>query len=229
MLQSIFAIRLPNNHELLLLLLAMLEGIALTFTTGSDSALFYEILEDTDQESLYMNKISIIRFLSSITLSTAIYIGSIISERSFNLVYLLTAASYGIASISMLYMIISSKKKPFKNKEEKAIFKKKPFSIRLIKENITFPPIFIFVAFLVLINLLDGLYSSYFNFNQIIFDKFMISIKSIGLFYAFINFFSAFTYPLTSKLCDMFDRKIIFSLSITSISVLYFILAYTTN
>jgi len=215
-----------GSYVNVLFIIASFEALGRAFSSGTDNALFFELLDNEGVKDKYIHLHSKIMMISSIITGLSILIGGFISEWSWNFLYLATSAMYFLSLIMAVMLQKYEKHKPIiqlvENKSKKRVLK-----FYQLHENILFKPVWIFVATIFSLNLLDGLLGSYFNINQIILENLGISNRWIGIFFSALYLVGASAYPLTARFKKRYTSStltiIILSLMLISFMGILFI------
>ncbi len=226
LLLSINAIfMIVNNFLVVFYILAMIDAIAYAFISGSDRALLYEILEKMDIKDKYLKINSYIMAIQSIVTSTAIFLGGIIVNYSWNLNYALTFISFLLATLAIIILFKNSQE--LNLDEEKEEIKK--ITYKNLKENISYKNINIFMLFFLGVSFMDGFYSAYYNLNQIIFTKMEIKVALIGTFFTIAYLVNTFVYILVEPLCQKFSKNKLYSFLLFLQGVLIIAISQSNN
>jgi MFS family permease len=221
-LQCILMI-LVRNNIIFTLSLAVLEGVGQTFISGTSQAYFYDILESTGNRDKYMNFNSKLMATSSILTSASIFLGGVISDISWNLVYISTAVVYIMSIMCILILYYTFKGNNLKE------HKKIKFKLNNLLNNISFKPVWIFVFFYIGVSLLDGLFGAYFNFNQVILKEFNVKNSIISLFFSIVYFTGAGGYILAEKLNNYIKTKNMYIILTLIVSILFILMSSSKN
>ena len=226
-LQPILVLLMPSGNVLLLFGCAALQALAYTFISGSDGALLFEILESEDNKERYLSINARLLSLSSIILGGAILIGGIISNYSWHGVYLLTIFTNLMSCLALLFLRDKSVQKETSFSDDIVAVKK--FHFKNIINSFQVSHLYFFFAFLVGFCILDGLFATYFNLNQIILEDFKIENAWIGTFFSALYFISALSYQLGAALHHYFTTKKIMVMTLIGMAGLFLVLPLTTN
>lgn len=228
-LQPILVLLIPSGNVLLFFGCAALQALAYTFISGSDGALLFEILENEDNKERYLSINARLLSLSSIILGGAILIGGIVSNYSWHVVYLLTILASLTSCIALLFLREKDKGIKKENSLATSIVATKKFNFKNIIGSFKVKHLFFFLTFMIGYCLLDGLFATYFNLNQIILEDFKIENAWIGIFFSALYFISALSYQLGTVLHRYFTTKKIVILTLILMVGLFLMLPLTTN
>lgn len=228
-LQPILVLLIPSGNVLLFFGCAALQALAYTFISGSDGALLFEILENEDNKERYLSINARLLSLSSIILGGAILIGGIVSNYSWHVVYLLTILASLTSCIALLFLREKDKGIKKENSLATSIVATKKFNFKNIIGSFKVEHLFFFLTFMIGYCLLDGLFATYFNLNQIILEDFKIENAWIGIFFSALYFISALSYQLGTVLHRYFTTKKIVTLTLILMVGLFLMLPLTTN
>ncbi|GHU36570.1 MFS transporter [Bacilli bacterium] len=227
--QTILVLLMPSGNALLLFGCAALQALAYTFISGSDGALLFEILENEDNKERYLSINARLLSLSSAILGCAILIGGIISNYSWQGVYLLTIFTSVMSCLALFFL---RDKNELIKKETSALDDAvaiKRFNFKNIIGSFKVSHLYSFFAFIIGFCILDGLFATYFNLNQIILEDFKIENAWIGIFFSALYFISALSYQLATVLHHYFTTKKIMILTLILMAGLFLMLPLTTN
>lgn len=228
-LQPILVLLIPSGNVLLFFGCAALQALAYTFISGSDGALLFEILENEDNKERYLLINARLLSLSSVILGGAILIGGIVSHYSWHVVYLLTILASLTSCIALLFLRERDKGIKKENSLATSIVATKKINFKNIIGSFKVSHLYFFFAFIMGFCILDGLFATYFNLNQIILEDFKIENAWISIFFSALYFISALSYQLGTVLHRYFTTKKIVTLTLILLSVLFLTLPLITN
>lgn len=208
---------------------AALQALAYTFISGSDSALLFEILENEDNKERYLSINARLLSLSSIILGGAILIGGIVSNYSWQGVYLLTILTSLTSCVALLFLREKDKGVIKKNSLSTDGVAIKKFNFKNIIGSFKVKHLYYFFISIIGFCMLDGLFATYFNLNQIILEDFKIENAWIGIFFSALYFISALSYQLADVLHRYLTTKKIMTMTLILMSGLFLMLPLTTN
>ena len=146
-----------------LVALGFLEGMGYTFCSGSDNALFYELLKKHHREQDYLRLNARLKSAQSILTGATISAGALIASWSWEAVYGVTALCLGGALLALTQL------------QEPAIPKTPPAggkgAFSRLRHKILYPSLPVFLLCFVGFSFMDGISGSYYNYNQIIFPS----------------------------------------------------------
>ncbi|OXS64589.1 MFS transporter [Bacillus sp. V-88] len=201
------------EHFWVLAVLFFLEGLGMSFISGSDQSLLYDNLKKMDEEEQFLKTMSNSLALSYVSLAIASIVGGAIQGVSWNLVY-------GLSSIAILGSIIfflSIKELSITETESIDTLTKKVISQ---KKNIMSETSHYFKSYegrkILLVFILLGAFEatcmSYFMFSQQFFHMLGLNVFVISLVFMGGRLFSGFSYFIAPKLANKFSsRKVIVS------------------
>jgi MFS family permease len=201
------------EHFWVLAVLFFLEGLGMSFISGSDQSLLYDNLKKMDEEEQFLKTMSNSLALSYVSLAIASIVGGAIQGVSWNLVY-------GLSSIAILGSIIfflSIKELSITETESIDTLTKKVISQ---KKNIISETSHYFKSYegrkILLVFILLGAFEatcmSYFMFSQQFFHMLGLNVFVISLVFMGGRLFSGFSYFIAPKLANKFSsRKVIVS------------------
>lgn len=200
------------------------EALGNSFFSGTESAFLYELLEKDSNEKEYLDLNSKIMFLSSIVVSLSIFIGGYISEISWNYVYIPTI----IIRFILIIVVLKLSRYEIRNND---INKRENLntSFYLLKNSITYNPIYIYILIITSICLLDGFFQTYFNFNQIILNSFFVNNRWISLFFSIMYFTGSFAYLLGNVMHKKIGSKKSILFCIFILSIFYFLMSFNID
>ena len=208
---------------------AALQALAYTFISGSDSALLFEILENEDNKERYLSITARLLSLSSLILGGAILIGGIVSNYSWQGVYLLTILTSLTSCVALLFLREKDKGVIKKNSLSTDGVAIKKFNFKNIIGSFKVKHLYYFFISIIGFCMLDGLFATYFNLNQIILEDFKIENAWIGIFFSALYFISALSYQLADVLHRYLTTKKIMTMTLILMSGLFLMLPLTTN
>ncbi|MGG4169206.1 MFS transporter [Rossellomorea vietnamensis] len=201
------------EHFWVLAVLFFLEGLGMSFISGSDQSLLYDNLKKMDEEEQFLKTMSNSLGLSYISLAIASIVGGAIQEVSWNLVY-------GLSSIAILGSIIfflSIKELSITETESIDTLTKKVISQKknIISETSQYFKSYegrkILLVF-ILLGAFEATCMSYFMFSQQFFHMLGLNVFVISLVFMGGRLFSGFSYFIAPKLANKFSsRKVIVS------------------
>ncbi|ATV68305.1 MFS transporter [Fusobacterium pseudoperiodonticum] len=200
------------------------EALGNSFFSGTESAFLYELLEKDSNEKEYLDLNSKIMFLSSIVISLSIFIGGYVSEVSWNYVYIPTI----IIRFILIIVVLKLSRYEIRNND---INKRENLntSFYLLKNSITYTPIYIYILIITSICLLDGFFQTYFNFNQIILNSFFVNNRWISLFFSIMYFTGSFAYLLGNVMHKKIGSKKSILFCIFILSIFYFLMSFNID
>ena len=202
-----------------LVALGFLEGMGYTFCSGSDDALFYELLKKHHREQDYLRLNARLKSAQSILTGATISAGALIVSWSWEAVYGVTALCLGGA----LWVLTQL--------QEPTILKAPPAggeeAFSHLRHRILYPSLPVFLLCFVGFSFMDGISGSYYNYNQIIFQQAQIPVALIGIFFS-VNYFAASAaYLFATWLCKRLSKRAILSCMIALQGALFAALAFT--
>lgn len=208
------------KNKMLLIVAGGIEALAYTFISGSDSALLYELLDKQGNEKKYLNVNSQLLAIQSLLIGGSIGVGAKLAEYSLKLPYIITGIFLFVSTIFLLRI------------EEKCSQKQECVRItekNILKKNILYKPIAVFVIFFVGVSALDGVFCAYYNLNQIILGEVGIGISQIGIFFSISYIINSLAYILVNFISRFIRRIPIIMGALTVQSICMCFLAYTEN
>ena len=190
------------DYPIVLISLGIIEGAGYTFVSGSDNALLYELLKTNHKESEYLKLNANLQAVQSILTGVTISFGAMMISFSWDSVYYTTAMCLFISGL-FLFAI----KEPYKQEEKMA--KRAVGILPKMKSAILYPDIMFFVIYVVGFSCFDGLSGSYYNYNQIIFERKAIPVSLIGFFFSITYLASSVAYIFTTYLSKKMSEKMI--------------------
>lgn len=203
------------------LIMGVLEALAYSFISGSDSALLYEILEDMNSKEKYLKINSFLLSARSITTGSALLIGSFIAKFSWDLLYILTMIIFTVSIFSLMF--VKERKVEKKEKVGKTDF---TYTKENLKKNILYHAPIVFIIFFIASSLIDGFFMSYYNFNQLIMQDFNITVEFIGMFFSILYFINSIAYLSVNFLTKYFSKKQLFIYILFIEFILFLILSF---
>lgn len=205
-----------------LILLGVVEGIGYTFVSGSDSALLYELLKTGQKENEYLKLNANLQAVQSILIGVTIWLGAVMISFSWSLVYFMTAVCLAI-SWALLFAIKEPAGTQEKPSERKNDLRSK------IKSTILYPDLLLFVCCIVGFSCFDGISGSYYNYNQIIFERENVPVSLIGFFFSAAYLASSAAYTLATWLAKKTPPKTIILRMMALQGLLFAVLAVVRN
>lgn len=185
-------------------LLAVLEAFGYSLISGSDSALFYELLTEDDLGEKYLVKNSQLLSIKSLITGISILVGGVLSSLSWTLLYCISASVHAI-SAGLITFLSSKSERVNEDVSIKGLFKSiNSRSITIYKYSD------IFILFVIMSSLMDGFFMTYYNFNQIIFSELKIDTTLIGLFFSIVYFLKSGSYMIGMGISKKANCKILF-------------------
>lgn len=181
------------RHPAALILLGAVEGIGYTFVSGSDSALLYELLKTEHKEQDYLKQNANLQAIQSILIGVTISLGAMMLSFSWDSVYYMTAICLAV-SLALLFAM----KEPAGAEEKPA--ERKNDLLSKLKSTILYPDLLLFVCCVVGFSCFDGISGSYYNYNQIIFERENVPVSLIGFFFSAAYLASSAAYTLATCL-----------------------------
>lgn len=217
-IQSLLMVILEEN--ILLILCGGLEAIAYTFVSGSDSALLYNLLDEQGKKKDYLKINTQLLAVQAVVTGSATFVGAQLVKYSWTLPYYITVLLL-VGSLVFLFRIKESK--IWRNESISKV------NEGIVRNNILFRPISIFLIFFLGISIIDGIMGAYYNLNQIIFTTMGYKVSIIGLFYSLSYFCNALAYLVVNFLSACFKRVYIIASALAVICVGFFALAKVNN
>lgn len=203
-----------------LIALGFLEGMGYTFCSGSDDALFYELLKKHHREADYLRLNARLKSAQSILTGATISAGALIVSWSWEAVYGVTALCLGGA-----LWVLTQLQEPAIPKTPPASGGKGTFS--RLRHRILYPSLPVFLLCVVGFSFMDGISGSYYNYNQIIFQQGQIPVALIGIFFSANYFAASAAYLFATWLSRRLSKRIILSCMLALQGVLFAALAFT--
>lgn len=203
-----------------LVALGFLEGMGYTFSSGSDDALFYELLKKNHQEQDYLQLNARLKSAQSILTGATISAGAFIVSWSWEAVYGITALCLGGA-----LFVLTPLREPAISKPLPAVGGKGVFSP--LRQRILYPNLTAFLLCVIGFSFMDGISGSYYNYNQIIFQQAQIPVALIGIFFSASYFAASVAYLFATWLSRWLSKRIILSCMIALQGALFASLAFT--
>lgn len=202
-----------------LIALGFLEGMGYTFCSGSDDALFYELLKKHHREADYLRLNARLKSAQSILTGATISAGALIASWSWEAVYGVTALCLGGAFLVLTLL------------QEPAIPKALPAggkgAFSRLRHRILYPSLPVFLLCVVGFSFMDGISGSYYNYNQILFQQAQIPVALIGIFFS-TNYFAVSTaYLFATWLSRRLSKQAILSCMIALQGALFAALTVT--
>ena len=203
-----------------LIALGFLEGMGYTFCSGSDDALFYELLKKHHREADYLRLNARLKSAQSILTGATISAGALIVSWSWEAVYGVTALCLGGALWVLTQLQESAIPKALPAAGGKGAFSH-------LRHRILYPSLPVFLLCFVGFSFMDGISGSYYNYNQIIFQQAQIPVALIGIFFSANYFAASAAYLFATWLSRRLSKRIILSCMIALQGVLFAALAFT--
>ena len=203
-----------------LIALGFLEGMGYTFCSGSDDALFYELLKKHHREADYLRLNARLKSAQSILTGATISAGALIVSWSWEAVYGVTALCLGGALWVLTQLQESAIPKALPAAGGKGAFSR-------LRHKILYPSLPVFLLCFVGFSFMDGISGSYYNYNQIIFQQAQIPVALIGIFFSANYFAASAAYLFATWLSRRLSKRIILSCMIALQGVLFAALAFT--
>ena len=203
-----------------LIALGFLEGMGYTFCSGSDDALFYELLKKHHREADYLRLNARLKSAQSILTGATISAGALIVSWSWEAVYGVTAFCLGGALWVLTQLQESAIPKALPAAGGKGAFSH-------LRHRILYPSLPVFLLCFVGFSFMDGISGSYYNYNQIIFQQAQIPVALIGIFFSANYFAASAAYLFATWLSRRLSKRIILSCMIALQGVLFAALAFT--
>ncbi|CAN7536108.1 MFS transporter [Rossellomorea sp. LjRoot5] len=201
------------EHFWVLAILFFLEGLGMSFISGSDQSLLYDNLKKMDEEEQFLKTMSNSLALSYISLAIASIVGGAIQGVSWNLVYGLSS----IAILGSIVFFLSIKELSVNETESIDTLTKKVISQKknIISETSQYFKSYegrkILLVF-ILLGAFEATCMSYFMFSQQFFHMLGLNVFVISLVFMGGRLFSGFSYFIAPKLANKFSsRKVIVS------------------
>lgn len=179
------------QHPAALMALGCLEGMGYTFGSGSDGALLYELLKRNHREQDYLRFNARLQSVQSLLMGAAISVGAFLVSWSWDLAYGITALCLGAAWLMLAPL------------QEPAASEAAPTgggSLSGLKRWILYPNLAVFLLCVVGFSCMDGISGSYYNYNQILFQRRQIPVSLIGIFFSVSYFAASAAYLLAARL-----------------------------
>lgn len=196
-----------------LAILFFLEGLGMSFISGSDQSLLYDNLKQMNEEDQFLKTMSTSLGLSYISLAIASVIGGLIQEVSWNLVYGLSS----IAILGSILFFVSIKELSFNQSESIDLLTKKVITQKksIIDETAEYFKSYegrkILQVF-ILLGAFEATCMAYFMFSQQFFHMLGLNVFVISLVFMAGRLLSGFSYFIAPKLAKKFSsRKVIIS------------------
>ena len=203
-----------------LVALGFLEGMGYTFCSGSDDALFYELLKKHHREADYLRLNARLKSAQSILTGATISAGALIVSWSWEAVYGVTALCLGGA-----LWVLTQLQEPAIPKTPPAGGGKGAFS--RLRHRILYPSLPVFLLCFVGFSFMDGISGSYYNYNQIIFQQAQIPVALIGIFFSANYFAASAAYLFATWLSRRLSKQTILSCMIALQGALFAALTFT--
>lgn len=203
-----------------LVALGFLEGMGYTFSSGSDDALFYELLKKNHQEQDYLQLNARLKSAQSILTGATISAGAFIVSWSWEAVYGITALCLGSALLVLTPLREPAISKPLPTVGGKGAFSR-------LRQRILYPNLTAFLLCVIGFSFMDGISGSYYNYNQIIFQQAQIPVALIGIFFSANYFAASAAYLFATWLSRWLSKRIILSCMIALQGALFASLAFT--
>lgn len=203
-----------------LVALGFLEGMGYTFSSGSDDALFYELLKKNHQEQDYLQLNARLKSAQSILTGATISAGAFIVSWSWEAVYGITALCLGSALLVLTPLREPAISKPLPTVGGKGAFSR-------LRQRILYPNLTAFLLCVIGFSFMDGISGSYYNYNQIIFQQAQIPVALIGIFFSDNYFAASAAYLFATWLSRWLSKRIILSCMIALQGALFASLAFT--
>ena len=203
-----------------LIALGFLEGMGYTFCSGSDDALFYELLKKHHREADYLRLNARLKSAQSILTGATISAGALIVSWSWEAVYGVTALCLGGT-----LLVLTQLQEPAIPKTPPASGGKGTFS--RLRHRILYPSLPVFLLCVVGFSFMDGISGSYYNYNQIIFQQGQIPVALIGIFFSANYFAASAAYLFATWLCKRLSKQTILSCMIALQGALFAALTFT--
>ena len=203
-----------------LIALGFLEGMGYTFCSGSDDALFYELLKKHHREADYLRLNARLKSAQSILTGATISAGALIASWSWEAVYGVTALCLGGA-----FLVLTQLQEPAIPKALPAASGKGVFS--RLRYKILYPSLPVFLFCFVGFSFMDGISGSYYNYNQIIFQQAQIPVALIGVFFSANYFAASAAYLFATWLSRRLSKRTILSCMIALQGALFAALTFT--
>ena len=203
-----------------LIALGFLEGMGYTFCSGSDDALFYELLKKHHREADYLRLNARLKSAQSILTGATISAGALIVSWSWEAVYGVTALCLGGA-----LLVLTQLQEPAIPKTPPASGGKGAFSH--LRYRILYPSLPVFLLCFVGFSFMDGISGSYYNYNQIIFQQAQIPVALIGIFFSANYFAASAAYLFATWLSRRLSKQAILSCMIALQGALFAALTFS--
>lgn len=186
------------NNFYCILLLFILEGLGMSFVSGSDESLLYDDLKLNKQEDKFLNIISKARSYGYYALAAATFLGGVLQKLSWNLVYGCT--SLGFIMAFLVFSLITENKNTH---NDKAKVDEKPVALNKVVVNyLKTKEGTITLKFMIIISLFEASFMSYFMFSQKFFQLNGFSNTVIALIFTIARLLSGLGFvivPIVSK------------------------------
>ncbi len=199
----------------------ILEGISYAFFSGTQSALFFEIVCDLKKD--YIKYKSTYNSMTYSSLGIAIFIGAFLQEKSWNTVYIATLIAMILSFICLSFIVEVNE-----NEEEKKIIPNKNFYDEMKEYLINFRQNRL-IYFIVTVALLEAVAGYFYILGQSLFLSQELSIKKIAFIYACIQIFSGIIFKVSSLICKKFQIENIYYFSIKFLFIGMFFILYNKN
>ncbi|MDE9467190.1 MFS transporter [Xenorhabdus bovienii] len=188
-------------------------GLAMSLVSGSDRSLIYEIYKQHNCETSFIKLESLCRTIGSIVLGAAIIIGGVLQTLSWDMVYL----AYATALVISLIAIAFIPEKQIVNNDHKEDFSivRDATSYFIVGDGRTLLPIILFMACIYFV------YTPYLVFSQSTFKDQGVSVESISIIFAIVEFVSAIGYFTSDKIPEKYRYRIAFFICPLLLSVLF--------
>ncbi|MBI4405637.1 MAG: MFS transporter, partial [Deltaproteobacteria bacterium] len=197
--------------------LAVIEALAYSLISGSDSALLYDNVKELYGEKSFDRINSQIHSTRAIAVGFGIVAGSLISTASWNLLYYLSAA----INLSSAFVALGIRDAHSVTRQKRLPIKLSDFGSYITHKNPTG-----FILSILGIALADGLFIVIFNYNQLTLKHSSVSTPIIGVIFATIYFLNPISYMVAGRLSSQTNkvRLIIWGLLIQACALSLFTL-----
>lgn len=180
-----------------------LNGIALSFISGSDSAMLYDSLKFSGDEEKYLKINSRISSINSIVLGISILLGGYMKLVSWNMVYISYSIAIFVAFVAVTFMY--ENKLDFQGDLSEA--KTEDSMISIIKYFFLDNSNKLLLLFVVSYGLFESAMTPFFIYGQKLFYFYNLKINQVSLIYSIIQFTSGIAFLFAEKVSERFHIK----------------------